>query len=129
MFSEALPSPGCPPTDAAHPDPQIVLRLVPGEPLTTEHFLSHNALGKKCPFGCDPCQWASCSVFVDGTPPDKLRKMRKLPNLAHLTWIATFRINQQSGLSKRRGHHMDLWFYQGFDPILTGAAQASANDV
>jgi len=121
-FKESLPAPNCPPLDAIPPPARLLLRLVPAGPVTQQHFLSHNALGKWLPAGMDSCRWASCSALVS---LEAAKRLAKLPTLAHMKEVVQFKVDEASGLSKQTGPHIDLWFFDQFDPLLSCELVAS----
>lgn len=117
-YREALPA-GCPPADAVALSEQIVLRLIPFDPACAEDFASNAAKGKGCPKRADPCRWAACSIHREDTPRERIKDLAKLPNLAHMRFIAQVLIDERSGTAKpwpNDEHHISLWMYAAFEP-------------
>lgn len=109
-FRETLPA-DCPPLNAVSKDPLEVIRLVAGPTVTQDDFKSHAALGMQIRAGITPCRFASCSVFMDG-------RLTKLPRLKDKEYLAYLQIDSKSGKwSYGNSGHIDLWMYQGFDPV------------
>lgn len=117
-FAEVLPD-QCPPTDALAKFNFNVVRLVPGSQATYADFASHAAKGMAIRGDCDPCRWASCSLFL---APDRDLKgptpVMKLPRLRNLCYLAFLTVDGSSGqcLPGARGH-LDFWMYASFAPV------------
>jgi hypothetical protein len=113
---EALPA-GCPPRAAKDIAIEAVYRVVTCASPTMEDFKSHAALKLPLGPGCDPCEWASCSLFKSRDRAvdiaSKLPKIRfSKPHLALLD------ISLGDGKSKinQKTSHIHFWASTQFDP-------------
>lgn len=115
-FSETLPA-ECPPSTASELGFEEVFRAVRTNPPSAVDFKSQAALGrpKRDPSASD-CQHASCSLF---TCRMTLRNIfTKMPKPRRtFNYIATLKIPSYAGLSQVNDKHVDLWIYNGFDPL------------
>lgn len=116
QFREKLPS-NCPPEASSPLKKQIVLRLVGPGDVTEDDFKSHAALGYPCPKG-NECEWAACSLFLNGIGRDKLRSLVKFPRLKKKNALAFLEINETAGvgvISKTK--HISFWMFHNFKPL------------
>jgi hypothetical protein len=108
---------GCPPPDSVDVPKGFLLRLVPTNPCTAEHFRSGHAEGKNQPSKCDLCTWMSCSVWSADTPHEVLAGLTLLKNLSHMKFVARFKVAGSEG--KIRPHdkdqrHLSFWMRESF---------------
>ncbi len=114
-FAENLPD-ACPPPEAKEMAFNPAYRIVKTESAESTCFISHNKLGKPLPISVDACRWSSCSFFTD---IDQARNIvAKLPKPRGVAQkIAKMELPEKAGLSIKKNNHVDLWFYEGFDPV------------
>jgi hypothetical protein len=113
-FREELPD-GCPPEAAHDGGCGTAYRLVPTAKPVPSDFASNAAKKETCPETCDPCRWASCSLFTDLNTIQKKRKTFK--KLRKFHFAAEMTIKSGSGLLMQEGSHIDFWMFASFDPI------------
>jgi hypothetical protein len=109
----------CPPADATHPLDGILLRLVRSQNVSSDDFLSCHAEKKIQPKKCDHCRWRACSVWVEATPIEKLSGLTKLPNLAHMKFVAHVAVDASAGRVKpheKDKQHLSFWMADTFSP-------------
>jgi hypothetical protein len=114
-YWENLPQ-QCPPAEAQDVAIEVAYRVVYADPPQKDDFASHAKLGKKAPESVDPCAWASCSMC---TRIDRMRNFAGLPKVRGKgpTFVAKLSIPAGSGMSLKKGYHIDFWMFDTFDPV------------
>jgi hypothetical protein len=114
---ETLPV-GCPPKAAKDMTFEGVYRVVTRAKPTREDFKSHSALKMPVRPCCDPCEWASCSLFISRDKAVDIASKLPKPrfNKPHL---ALLNISLGDGRStvNRRTSHVHFWASKTFDPM------------
>lgn len=115
-FAEKLPD-ACPPPEASETKFNPAYRIVRANPPNQGCFASNTKLGQHQPAGVDPCRFASCSLFTDIQKAKNIARLPKFrnsePKIAKLLLPATAGVS----ILNKETKHIDLWFYEGFDPL------------
>ena len=119
-FREALPT-ACPPNHAVETAQPSAFRLISSANPQSSDFDS-NAASKPAPLGCDPCRWASCSLY---TNLETLKMKREtFPKLRKMAFYAKLSISENCGKSVVENNHIDFWMSDKFDPVKSVVAVA-----
>lgn len=114
-FREELP-PQCPPVEAAEMTIPSAWRLVHSPQPTIDAFSSHAALGKARIPNVSECDHASCSLFIERERVQRLARLPKLRQGAHLAEL-TIPVTAGQCLVNETSSHVHLWMYRDFDPV------------
>lgn len=116
-YAEDYPA-GCPPSEAEQLEDQLLLRLVPNNPVGPDDFMSHHALGKPKPKKVPAWSWASCSMFKDSAEGQlRLKGLRGLPTLKKCKFVAKVQVGPDAGVAKvEEDDHVHFWRYISFEP-------------
>lgn len=112
-FRETLPS-ECPPASATDDGYPTAYRFVLSAAPAMSDFASHAAKGLLPSPSCDPCKWASCSMYASLAT---VQKKRKLKSLQKYPYVAVLEITKGSGKLAVQNEHIDFWMCDTFDPI------------
>ena len=117
IYREELPK-GCPVAEQTGPlTPQRLLRLVGPTEVTNDDFHSH-AFHGPCTFPGRECDWAACSMYLDGTAQATLLGLRKFPKLKQKNAVAIVRVDPMTGVARiDENQHVAVWMYASFDPV------------
>lgn len=117
IYREELP-PNCPVLEETAPlFPQKLLRLVGPEPLADSDFDSH-AIHGPCTLKGRECDWAACSMYLDGTDRSILTGLRKFPRLKRKNAVAIVLVDGASGVARIDDtRHVAFWMYASFSPV------------
>lgn len=116
-YKEPLPI-NCPPVNASEVGDITAIRLWKSAVPSDEAFASHEARGLKVRGDVDPCTMRSCSLFVHDDAGEQIQSMRLLPKFRNFTHAFIVALNKASGMMLLgQQNHLDVWFYDAFNPV------------